>query len=157
VWCLIYLSSATRELMTRDGLADLMRACRAANEAAGVTGLLLYAGGNIMQVLEGERDAVEALYRRIERDPRHGRVTRVIDFGIGERQFPDWSMALRDIGDLPPAERARCGELMAGGGREVDPGRLRDEVTVLLEAFREAVRAPRGGDGPGRAPRTWLP
>jgi hypothetical protein len=157
--CLIYVSSATRELMTRDGLADLMRTCRANNEAAGVTGLLLYAGGNIMQVLEGDRDAVETLYDKIGRDPRHKHPTRMIDFGIKERQFADWSMALCDIGDLPPAEQARCRSLMASWGHEADPAGLGDELAILLDAFREVMRVPRRGalGGPGRILRPELP
>ena len=41
------------------------------NGEDGITGMLLYAGGNIMQVLEGDEAAVRRTYERIGRDPRH--------------------------------------------------------------------------------------
>ncbi|MEM7363377.1 MAG: BLUF domain-containing protein, partial [Pseudomonadota bacterium] len=37
---------------------------------AGVTGMLLYHEGSFLQALEGDRAVVEALYERIEEDPR---------------------------------------------------------------------------------------
>jgi hypothetical protein len=155
--CLIHVSSATRALMTRDGLADLLRASRARNAAAGITGVLLYAGGNVMQALEGGRDAVEALYARIERDPRHLDPTRLLGLEVAERQFPGWSMALHDLGDLPPAERARCERLMAEWSGGADPAGLREEAAVLLGAFCEVTRVARAGGRDGPGPGQFLP
>jgi hypothetical protein len=83
----------------------------------------------------------------------------MIDFGIKERQFADWSMALCDIGDLPPAEQARCRSLMASWDHAADPAGLGDELAILLDAFREVMRVPRRGalGGSGRILRPELP
>jgi hypothetical protein len=55
--------------------------------------MLLYAEGNFFQVLEGPKDVVEALYDKIERDPRHNRVTQIISEPIARRSFGAWHMA----------------------------------------------------------------
>ena len=67
---MVYISSAVR-LMTDAELVSLLRQCRANNEKAGITGMLLYKGGNFMQALEGPEEDVDRLQRRIETDPRH--------------------------------------------------------------------------------------
>lgn len=54
---LIYVSSAVN-LMSEDELLDLLAQSSQRNKRKGVTGLLLYAGGNFIQVLEGEQSDV---------------------------------------------------------------------------------------------------
>lgn len=93
---LLYVSSATAPF-SHPELEDLLRVSRANNARAGVTGMLLYRGGNFMQVIEGERDAVEELYRRIEADPRHHTTTVLLRETIPERRFSGWSMGFRDL------------------------------------------------------------
>jgi hypothetical protein len=100
VYSLVYVSRVAPHV-TSQGLLDLMEASRTANEAAGITGLLLYSGGGFLQVLEGEREDVELLYASIENDPRHGEVTLVRAREQTEREFPDWSMAFGAPGDGP--------------------------------------------------------
>ncbi|MBA8794975.1 hypothetical protein FHX74_002603 [Friedmanniella endophytica] len=93
---LTYVSRATTPL-TPAQLADLLRVCRAHNEELGVTGALLYEGGHIMQVLEGDQPTVEALYEVIAQDPRHREVAVVAAGPVSRRQFADWSMGFRDL------------------------------------------------------------
>lgn len=95
---LIYVSSATAPL-TKEALITLLTHSRARNEAAGISGLLLYKGGNIMQVIEGEETTVKSLYQRIECDPRHYGHIVLVQGPIGQRNFPDWTMGFRDLGD----------------------------------------------------------
>ncbi|PAP76523.1 BLUF domain-containing protein [Rubrivirga marina] len=90
---LVYASSAVGAL-SGDDLAQILRASRARNGAAAVTGALLYHEGNIMQVLEGSPEAVEAVYTRVEADPRHRGVIMLYRASAEERAFPDWSMGL---------------------------------------------------------------
>ena len=49
---LIYVCSASKE-MTEDELLRLLEYARARNLKQNVTGMLLYAGGNFFQALEG--------------------------------------------------------------------------------------------------------
>ena len=65
--------------------------------------MLLYRDGNLMHVLEGEKSVVRALYDRIVGDPRHDGVITVWEAEEPERQFPDWSMAFRDLAEVDQA------------------------------------------------------
>jgi hypothetical protein len=57
-----------------------------------VTGMLLYAGGNFLQVLEGEPAMVQATYQRICRDPRHRNILQLLQEPVSNRHFSRWSM-----------------------------------------------------------------
>ena len=103
---LVY-GSTTPRVLGHDELLEILRVSRRNNAAVGVTGALLYADGNVMQVLEGPAPAVEATYDRIARDPRHRRVLPLIRGVVAERSFPDWSMGgFRDPGVLGDEDRA---------------------------------------------------
>lgn len=96
VYFVIYVSSAT-ELFSTAELVDILRTSRENNVVLDVSGMLLYKGGNLMQVLEGEKDAVLTLYDKISRDPRHHGVITMLDGFEETRQFPSWTMAFRDL------------------------------------------------------------
>lgn len=69
------------------------------NGEDGVTGMLLYIGGNIMQVLEGEENAVRRTYERIGRDRRHRNIVLLTEQTIAERDFPDWRMGYKQLSE----------------------------------------------------------
>lgn len=102
---LIYLSRAVRDEHGRPpDLGSILAASRRNNPRLGVTGVLMVSRGEFGQVLEGPEDGVEALYERIEHDPRH-RDFEVFDLHpITERAFPDWSMG--HVGRVPEGVEA---------------------------------------------------
>ncbi|MBX0290189.1 BLUF domain-containing protein [Hymenobacter sp. HSC-4F20] len=93
---LVYQSVATTP-MTEPELEMLLTQSRAWNEAHGLTGLLLYSNGNIMQVLEGTQEEVHYIFSRIELDQRHFGVTKLSDGPIHGRNFFQWSMGFRAV------------------------------------------------------------
>ena len=93
---LVYVSSAT-ELFDRAELDEILAESRRNNEAAGVTGMLLYKDGNLMQVLEGDEPAVRDTYDRIARDQRHRGLMVLLEEEVTERDFDEWTMAFRDL------------------------------------------------------------
>lgn len=93
---LTYTSAATR-LLSVAQLVELIEQIRTKNERLGVTGLLLYSGGNVIQTLEGTPEAVEAVFGAITDDPRHGDVRVVDRRAIDERAFATWSMGFRNV------------------------------------------------------------
>jgi hypothetical protein len=93
---LVYVSSAT-ELFSKGQLIALLNQSALHNTQHGITGLLLYKDGNIIQALEGPDKEVDALFARIKRDPRHKSVSLILRKPISERRFPTWSMAFRDL------------------------------------------------------------
>ena len=88
---LIYSSTAVQHITEVD-LSLILLGARKNNRALGVTGLLLYAGGSFLQVLEGEGTSVSTLFERIASDPRHARVTPLLHTTIDARQFGGWEM-----------------------------------------------------------------
>jgi Sensors of blue-light using FAD len=62
------------------------------NPALGITGCLVCRQDLYLQLLEGEDDAIEALYARIEKDDRHLAVSLLSRQTVSARMFPDWAM-----------------------------------------------------------------
>ena len=93
---LVYHSSATK-LMTEQDLEQILTKSRAANTDRNVTGILLYSNGDIMQVLEGEREVVLQVYDKIKQDIRHRDVTTLADGQIKARNFSQWSMGFKTV------------------------------------------------------------
>lgn len=96
MYSIIYASSATREFSEAE-LVELLKKSRENNSKAAITGLLLYKDGNFIQVLEGEKSAVQMLFEKINADPRHKGVLILLRENIEERQFPNWSMGFRNL------------------------------------------------------------
>ena len=113
-----------------DELVRILRVSRRNNTAVGVTGALLYIDGNYMQVLEGPPAAVEGVYRRVCRDPRHRGVLTLLDTSPAERSFPDWSMGFVAPADLSAEDRQAARSLHEM--TEPSPGAARR----LLATFR---------------------
>jgi hypothetical protein len=95
---LVYVSSAVKPF-TDPELKELLARSRAKNHALGLTGMLLYKDGNFLQLLEGEADAVRALYAVIAQDPRHRDCTIIAEEPVSGRQFREWSMGFRNLSD----------------------------------------------------------
>jgi Sensors of blue-light using FAD len=93
---LIYVSSA-RELFSKEELLSILKKSRENNTRVGVTGLLLYKEGNIMQLLEGEKTVVDRIFNRVSEDDRHFNVITLFRGEVPEREFPDWSMGFHDL------------------------------------------------------------
>ena len=93
---LTYASTATFESNQSGGVeievARILAASRRNNRDLQVGGVLHYGQGYFFQALEGERETVDELYKRITQDPRH-RDVKVLSYSdVEERFFADWSM-----------------------------------------------------------------
>lgn len=94
---LVYESTET-DAMTEADLRDLLLSAREKNDDLGVTGLLLYAHGRFLQVLEGPEATVRDLYATIRDDSRHTNVEILLTTSTTERTFPDWEMGVERPG-----------------------------------------------------------
>lgn len=109
-------------------IRGILAASQANNQAAGVTGALMFNDGCFGQVLEGPQDAVEATFERIQQDARHGTVTLLAFGPVAERGFPNWSMAF--VGTRAESQ-GRYGDVGAMSG--FDPARMSgDELFQAL-------------------------
>jgi hypothetical protein len=93
---LVYVSSAVH-LFSDEELVRLLEISRRNNTRDDIGGMLLYKDGNFMQCLEGPEDKVNALLRRVQKDPRHRGVLTLVKEQHVKREFPDWSMGFKNL------------------------------------------------------------
>jgi hypothetical protein len=91
--------------MSDDELLEILRVSRRNNIERGITGLLLYRGGNFIQALEGPEDAIDELIDRIYEDPRHRGVQVLLREPKQQRYFPEWSMGFYNMDNLREEDR----------------------------------------------------
>jgi hypothetical protein len=75
-------------------LMEIMASANRRNREDGVTGMLAFDDHNFIQVLEGAREKVWAIFLKILHDERHADVTLVEFRETTERLYEDWSMGL---------------------------------------------------------------
>jgi hypothetical protein len=90
---LLYASRSASEI-DESLIASILEHSRTYNLEHGITGILCTASPSnvFLQLLEGSRAAVNALYGNIVRDPRHLDVTLLDYAEIPERRFASWRM-----------------------------------------------------------------
>lgn len=86
---MLYVSRAIGPQTTTVTAAILAKA-QAYNRQSGITGVLCQGQGPYLQVLEGERSAVHALYARIIADTRHKDVEMLHLEEITQQRHADW-------------------------------------------------------------------
>jgi hypothetical protein len=128
---LMYASRAA-DSVDQEALASILKKSKANNPGVGVTGVLCFSGGIFLQVLEGGRSPVSALYNRIANDPRHHDVVLLSYEEIGERSFASWSMGQVNLNRLNPGLLLKYSERP-----ELDPYAVSGQVSLAL--FNELV------------------
>jgi hypothetical protein len=98
-------------------LDDIVKKSKINNPSHGITGLLFYHNKRFIQVLEGERDALEGLMSILEKDNRHKNIQRILDQQIKKRGFMDWNMDSLNLTE----------------GQDIDP----DELIRIRDAYKK--------------------
>lgn len=127
---IIYVGAASPDLSEHDTVAFLNEA-RKTNRSHDVSGMMLYVGGCLLLLLEGEPQRVESASRAIfsgERDMR-----MILREPIPEREFPEWIMGFETI---EPLEAARLlGEPMLFDSSDpiprIDPNCAKTLLSVI--------------------------
>ena len=127
---LLYISTS-RQIVTPDMLADILRLSRRNNVTCHVTGLLVVGGKRFLQALEGPEAGVQATFDRIHRDPRHFAVVQLAREAITERQFPNWAMGAQ--AGMTPGNNASISEAVAALIAPIKDASLRGYFTGFAE------------------------
>ena len=132
---LVYVSSAVKEFSHIE-IVEMLNQWREKNHSLGVTGMMLYKEGNIMQALEGEKAVVHDIFKTISSDPRHYGVIAILEKEVEKRMFTDWSMGFRNLSDpqiqaLPGFSRFMYNTLSYENNKD-DPS----DILELLNLFR---------------------
>ncbi|MEA5480674.1 BLUF domain-containing protein [Pseudanabaena galeata UHCC 0370] len=89
---LTYISKFARSL-TKKEIESISTISQTNNSREGITGVLLCCGGIFFQILEGEEDRIDRLYKKILEDDRHNQILCLkSELNVSQRRFPDWSM-----------------------------------------------------------------
>jgi hypothetical protein len=98
---LIYQSQALAAFSLPQ-LVELLQQSRAYNNVRGISGILLHApNGQFLQILEGEKGAVQHLYYQcIATDPRHEHLVVLSEGPSDTLMFTSWNMSFRAEGAL---------------------------------------------------------
>ena len=103
---LLYVSTAVGPVTTAV-TGTILRSAQTHNAASGITGVLCQGRSVYLQVLEGERSQVDALYERIARDKRHHNLVLCQQEDIKARRYGQWAMAHVDMAHLDDAQAAQ--------------------------------------------------
>ncbi len=133
---LVYLSFFSRDLDAQ-ALEEILAVSRRNNAALGITGLLVVKGRAFLQVLEGEKAVVYALYERIKQDDRHKDIMKISEENITERVFAHWSMGFKNLDALSPLESEKLLNLNNIDLTEAAFATNRSEIHALFQAFIE--------------------
>jgi len=98
---MLYTSTASGPLTTAL-TGSILRSAQAYNAANNITGVLCQGQGVFLQVLEGDRLAVNGLYARILADKRHQKVVLLSLEEITRRRYGAWAMAHVNLSTLDP-------------------------------------------------------
>ena len=135
---LLYVSNTARDADPAM-LGAILAVSHRNNPRVGVTGMLLYAEGGFLQVLEGEGEPLAALYQTIAADRRHWN-TQVLLKRDGARLFKDWSMGFHRL--------ARDDGEMFQISADAIAGRLKDaDQPLLLRLMENFYRIQTGESG----------
>ena len=78
----------------------MLSEARAKNAGLGITGNLLYTEEVFVQCIEGTPEAVESLWKSLQRDHRHFDLEVLARDRIDTRRFADWTMAFSSYPSL---------------------------------------------------------
>jgi len=141
VYQLLYVSGASGAV-TDDDIEQILATSRGNNAARGVTGMLLYAEGAFIQVLEGEEATIKALARRISHDRRHRNFMVLCEQRAETRAFADWQMGFKRLDPSRQGDRAvfeATRPALEGRIATGDGGIMLETVTAFSRDFLRAA------------------
>ncbi|MDB5012516.1 MAG: hypothetical protein JWQ25_718 [Daejeonella sp.] len=94
---IIFVSSAT-ENFSSDELLQLLEPMRENRQLNNLSGLVVYAYGNTLSLIEGDKEDVEKEYKLLKSYPAHHDIIKLYDKPIAQRYFENYSLAFKSIG-----------------------------------------------------------
>lgn len=137
IYRLLYISTASKQ-MSASELGDILDTARQRNQVMGLSGLLVFTGEHFMQLLEGERHAVETVFASICLDNRHNGVVKLVAEPAQARACPDWAMALQ----TPQGAQITPEQAFVANDdaiREALPDTMPGDLRLLFQSFRSVM------------------
>lgn len=96
LWAMVCVSSA-EEILNKEEVEQLLAEARSKQALNGLTGIIIFSDGNVLMLVEGEKDVVQAQFTGILRSPKHHSVMKIADMAIPHRYFEDYPLAFKPI------------------------------------------------------------
>lgn len=125
VYQLIYRSKAQSDMKT-EMIKEIIDEAKAFNSQVEITGCLVYDRGYFLQLLEGEEEAVDQLYRRIKKDARHSEAEILSTGYTKNRIFKSWKMGYVELLAKTTAEKE---EIAKNAKKELGHVSTKDDFT----------------------------
>ena len=91
--------SSQSQVLKKQDIEELLFQIREKNKRLAITGILLLIQGKFVQYIEGNSTEIDRVYSRIKKDSRHNELILLDSGKLESRQFKDWSMAYKKVGD----------------------------------------------------------
>jgi hypothetical protein len=149
---IIYISRSTFE--TTDAInkiepnvVRILAKSRTNNRKNGLVGVLYFGDGAFFQCLEGDEDAINNLFAKIEKDPRHKDVRLISKKHISRLSFPDWAMK------YAPLDEKMGKYLRENGHQHFDPYAFAPEMiqkilSLLIDAYDPTLEIESSSQNP---------
>lgn len=143
---LVYASTATigHDLShpeTQRGLMKIVSHSRRANPKRGIVGALHFGQGQFLQILEGQTEAVDALFEAIREDSRNSDIQILREQEREAPRFAQWNMKFLTLKDDMAAFLKRHG-LSTFNPYTLDDRTLSDLVDLLASGQDEGAPEP---------------
>jgi len=135
---LIYISIQTRPLGTIE-LESILEVSRRNNLAQDITGLLILKNQYFMQALEGEKGAVQTLYKKVKQDPRHTDISIISQEEISHRSFSGWTMGFKNLNTLSPVDSQK---LINFADADLTTADFAAQPSAIMSLFQAFVETP---------------
>jgi hypothetical protein len=99
---LIYVSTPKVEV-TKEFITNILDKALNRNYSLQISGLLVYYHGEFMQLIEGDKKALDELFNIIRNDPRHGDFRILREAESPERCMPTWAMGFTMLNQFSAA------------------------------------------------------
>jgi hypothetical protein len=132
---LIYVSS----LVTNEPeiLLSILESSTRNNKRRGITGMLLFSEGNVMQVLEGKKDTVIETFQAIQLDVRHCDIFVLTEVEIESRKFASWSMGFRQLSKVDLEKFPIAANVFKARSDEIAVRAHPSDALCVLKSFAE--------------------
>jgi len=149
---IIYISRSTFESTDainkiEPNVVRILAKSRTNNRKNGLVGVLYFGDGAFFQCLEGDEDAINNLFAKIEKDPRHKDVKLISKKHISRLSFPDWAMK------YAPLDEKMGKYLRENGHQNFDPYAFAPEMiqkilSLLIDAYDPTLEIESSSQNP---------
>lgn len=96
---IIYKSEAVPNF-SMEAIEEMLFKAKRFNSENRITGFILFANRQFVQLIEGEEKTINQLYKKIQEDIRHQNVAILLNKENDRRIFPDWFMSFYNFSNL---------------------------------------------------------